>query len=182
MNQVTKVTVRGWNPETKEEIVGTATRWLIPLSPEAANVTDTPGTLLDLGTVVPLETEETAYGAANGTLAALAALDLSAEADADGSAGLHAGGEVSINQGERRFDGKYLVKGASHRFARGSSDGWHTLLRLVRADSAIFVLPEVGDEVLVAFEHGYIQRPYVIGTLWTGKGTDDTLCPGRPKS
>ncbi len=32
-----------------------------------------------------------------------------------------------------------------------------------------FFVPEVDDEVLVAFEHGDINAPYIIGTLWNGK-------------
>jgi phage protein D/phage baseplate assembly protein gpV len=32
-----------------------------------------------------------------------------------------------------------------------------------------FYLPEVNDEVLLAFEHGDIHHPYMIGTLWNSK-------------
>jgi uncharacterized protein involved in type VI secretion and phage assembly len=33
----------------------------------------------------------------------------------------------------------------------------------------IYFLPEVDDEVLVAFEHGDVRFPYVLGGLWNGK-------------
>ena len=38
-------------------------------------------------------------------------------------------------------------------------------------DRGVYFLPEVGDEVLVAFEREDLRFPYVIGALWNGKHT-----------
>jgi phage protein D len=165
-NSVSTVTVRGWDARTHEEIVGTATRRPIPLSPAGRAAADPPGTLLDLGFVQRLDTGAASHGAAVGTLKALTAEDLSGEADADGNAALRVGVRVFLDGAGDAFNGEYKVVGVSHRFGRDSIGGWHTLLRVVRADRGVYVLPEVGDEVLVAFEHGDLARPIVVGSLW----------------
>ncbi len=36
-------------------------------------------------------------------------------------------------------------------------------------DRGFYFLPEIDDEVLVAFEHGDMRFPYVLGALWNGK-------------
>jgi uncharacterized protein involved in type VI secretion and phage assembly len=42
-------------------------------------------------------------------------------------------------------------------------------------DRGFFVLPEVGDEVLVGFEFGDFDSPYVLGGLWNGKDNPPAL-------
>ncbi|MBX6771399.1 MAG: VgrG-related protein [Chloroflexi bacterium] len=44
-------------------------------------------------------------------------------------------------------------------------------------ERGIYFLPEVNDEVLVAFEHGDMARPFVIGALWNGQDA-----PPKPNS
>lgn len=41
-----------------------------------------------------------------------------------------------------------------------------------------FIRPEVGDEVLVMFEQGEINQPWIVGVLWNGK--DGIPGPGNP--
>jgi uncharacterized protein involved in type VI secretion and phage assembly len=35
-------------------------------------------------------------------------------------------------------------------------------------DRGLVFIPDVGDEVLVAFDHGDVRAPYIIGALWNG--------------
>ena len=47
---------------------------------------------------------------------------------------------------------------------------WARVVSLGAANQRGFdCLPEINDEVLIAFEHGDIHRPYVLGGVWNGK-------------
>ena len=47
---------------------------------------------------------------------------------------------------------------------------WARVLTLMAGPNrGVYFLPEVNDEVLVAFEHGQIEFPYVLGALWNGQ-------------
>jgi len=43
-------------------------------------------------------------------------------------------------------------------------------------------IPDVGDEVLVAFEHGHINRPIIIGGLWNVEDTPPERMDGEGKN
>jgi uncharacterized protein involved in type VI secretion and phage assembly len=46
-------------------------------------------------------------------------------------------------------------------------------------DRGTWWIPEVNDEVLCVFEHGDINFPYLIGTLWNGKDTPPKTFKGQ---
>jgi hypothetical protein len=77
---------------------------------------------------------------------------------------LRASGALELAGTGSAFDGKYLVAGVSHRFGAGTP-GYHTLLSLTGPDGGQFMLPEVDDEVLVAFAEGDSDRPIIVGTV-----------------
>jgi phage protein D/phage baseplate assembly protein gpV len=64
--------------------------------------------------------------------------------------------------------GRVMVKypGLSDTF----TSGWAPCARPMAGDgTGFYALPEKGDQVLVAFEHGDLAHPYVLGALWTAQ-------------
>jgi uncharacterized protein involved in type VI secretion and phage assembly len=55
--------------------------------------------------------------------------------------------------------------------ANKDAEGWWARIASVSAGNArgLMMLPRVGEEVLLGFEHGDITRPYVLGSLFNGK-------------
>ena len=52
------------------------------------------------------------------------------------------------------------------------------------SERGLFILPEMDDEVLVVFEHGDFNHPFIIGSLWNGKdkpveGNDKAVAGGK---
>ncbi len=81
-------------------------------------------------------------------------------------------------------DGHYRVKvkfpwvlesDAKYTDAKDDEDFRTTWCRIATfmagKDRGAFWLPEVDDEVLIAFEHGDVRRPFMIGALWNGVDT-----------
>jgi phage protein D len=244
--QVTEVTVRGWDPKTKKEIIGRAT------TPQ-----DTP----QVGEQGPggqaakrafnIESKETVVNRPVATQAAADALAQSvcdeignafiqAEGLCDGNPAVHAGAIVELKGIGQRFSGRYRVSHAIHRYdspgyttrfeisgrrsntlgallvSRNGSkhsvvvgivtnnsdpDGlgrvkvkfptvsnteeshWARLVSpMAGNDRGLFSVPEVNDEVLVAFEYNNIHRPFILGALWNGKdkppGAGDKVIDG----
>ena len=72
-------------------------------------------------------------------------------------------------------DGQGRVKIAlpwSPDTAGGSYEVWARLATFMAGNNrGSWFIPDVDDEVLVAFEGGDARRPYVIGSLWNGRDT-----------
>ncbi|MGG6263461.1 phage baseplate assembly protein V [Leptolyngbya sp. AN03gr2] len=81
-------------------------------------------------------------------------------------------GEVTNNQDEA---GLGRVKLKLPWLSEEDESNWARVVTpMAGANQGIYFLPEVGDEVLVAFEQGNIEFPYVLGALWNGQDSPPT--------
>jgi phage protein D len=170
---VQRVTVRGWNPEGREEITGEAALPAIVVGPDMSE----PG--LVLGRTVAFTVDHPIFSVGEAQALAKAKLEefsmsyLTGEAESQGSSRLRPGRLVVLEGIGSQFNGKYYIRGTSHQYTHGCGEGYRTALKLRRQDGTLFFIPEIDDEVLVAFEHGDVRRPYIVGSLWD---EDDDTC------
>ena len=76
-------------------------------------------------------------------------------------------GVVTNNQDP---DGMHRVKVHLPWLGTQDESNWARVLTpMAGSGRGAYFLPEVDDEVLVAFEHGSLEHPYVLGSLWNGK-------------
>ncbi len=100
------------------------------------------------------------------TLSALLRSDSNARS---GAAGRHGGVVVGLvtNNKDAERGGRVKVK---FPWLADDESHWARLATPMTGDGrGFYFLPEVGDEVLVAFEHGDVNFPYVIGSVWNGR-------------
>lgn len=89
---------------------------------------------------------------------------------ADDGSGRQSGVAVGIVTNNQDPDGLGRVKLKFPWRGSGDESHWARVATLMAGpEMGSFFLPEVGDEVLVAFEHGEVEHPFVVGCLWNGR-------------
>jgi uncharacterized protein involved in type VI secretion and phage assembly len=92
---------------------------------------------------------------------------LLARDDADGR---YFGVVVGVVTNNRDPDDMHRVKVRFPWLNQDDESNWARVASAMAGNGrGAYFLPEVDDEVLVAFEHGSVEHPYVIGSLWNGK-------------
>ena len=90
--------------------------------------------------------------------------------DIQRSGGSINGVAVGIVTNNQDPDGMGRIKVVFPWRESGDESYWARIATLMAGnDRGSFFLPEVGDEVLVAFEQGDINHPYILGALWNGQ-------------
>jgi phage protein D len=136
---VKKVTVKGWNPETKELITGEAEAQSSPLGAQnAVAASGDFGNEENFTVDHPIWSKEEADAIAKAKLQDSALSYMTGEAECSGDGKFKLGSVVKItangNSGSDPFNGKYYVMGLTHRHTASKSreGGYVTILRLAR--------------------------------------------------
>ena len=170
--------IRGFDPD-RHEITGQAALPTVLLVPGESDPDRVFGQTVRFEVDTPISSIEEAKAIAKAKLEEATLNYVTGEAEGLGHPSLRAGVLVTMPGLGDKFDGQYHVKAARHRYSHGQiCGGYRTALRLRRQDHGLFLLPEIDDEVLVAFVGGDITRPFVVGSLWD----DDPDCRDRPPS
>ena len=88
----------------------------------------------------------------------------------NGKNNLFYGVTVGIITNNKDPDGLGRVKVKFPWLSQDEESNWARVLTpMAGHERGIYFLPEVDDEVLVAFEQGDMNVPYILGALWNGK-------------
>jgi phage protein D len=140
-NVLKKVTVRGWDPKKKEEIVGDASAASSPLgSTGAASGAGDLGQTETFTVDHPIFSVEEAKAIAKAKLSENNLCYMTGEAECRGHGAYKPSIVVKVtidtDNTDNRFNGKYLVTGVTHKYTHGSggnaSGGFVSLLRVQR--------------------------------------------------
>jgi uncharacterized protein len=136
---VNKVTVKGWNPETKELITGQATAQNSPLGSQ--NAVAASGNLGNEETFTvdhPIWSAEEANALAKARLRELNLTFITGEAEMEGNPKVEMGKSIEIEANAMDsgdvFNGKYYVGGITHRHTmpKGKDGGFITVVKFMR--------------------------------------------------
>ena len=136
---INKMTVKGWNPETKELITGEATVTASPLASKSSVAASGDLGNEDSFTVDhPIWSAEEANAIAKAKLQDASLSYMKGEAEITGDPSMDLGKVVKItangNSGSDPFNGNYYIMGITHRHTapRAREGGYVTILRLAR--------------------------------------------------
>ena len=98
-----------------------------------------------------------------------------AEAPVPSEAALEAGGHakgvaIAVVKENKDSSGQGRVKVSYPWHSQPHQSYWARVVTpMAGKDRGIYFIPEVEDEVLVAFERGDLRFPYIVGSLWNGQ-------------